>query len=278
MDNKTIIEQIKKGDKETIQAVYKQYAVDVYKFSKNITHDHDLAMKATEQTFLDLFKSIQKGESAPDDLRREALKTTYIKAQAIMAEKAAEEEAKKEVPAEEPVPAKEETAAEEAVVKTKEEAPSEPAAVPEVSEEKEEPAAEESVAEETQDVQETEDPDNDDLKIEFPEGEKYEADEEEGDPVSETRVIDISEAPEEGDRIFKEDEEAEIRERYYTEDEEEEEVKSNKGLFVFLVVINVILILLLLWLLVGLLVNLEVLPESVDLGYTWFNNHIYPIF
>ena len=65
------------------------------------------------------------------------------------------------------------------------------------------------------------------------------------------------------------------------EDDYEEEVEyekpRNKGLFIFCIILNVILILILLWFLGGLLINLGVLPEF-DLGYSWFNGHIYPLF
>ena len=71
-----------------------------------------------------------------------------------------------------------------------------------------------------------------------------------------------------------------VQDDYYDDDYEEEyeEVKPrNKGLFIFCIILNVILIIILLWFLGGLLVNLGVLPD-IDLGYSWFNAHIYPLF
>jgi hypothetical protein len=62
----------------------------------------------------------------------------------------------------------------------------------------------------------------------------------------------------------------------YDEEVEYEKPRS-KGLFIFCIILNVILILILLWFLGGLLINLGVLPEF-DLGYSWFNGHIYPLF
>lgn len=56
-----------------------------------------------------------------------------------------------------------------------------------------------------------------------------------------------------------------------------QEKPRNKGLFVFCIILNIVLILILLWFLGGLLVNLGVLP-NIDLGYSWFNAHIYPLF
>ena len=60
-------------------------------------------------------------------------------------------------------------------------------------------------------------------------------------------------------------------------DEETEKKPRNKGLFIFCIILNIVLILILLWFLGGLLVNLGVLPD-IDLGYSWFNAHIYPLF
>ena len=69
-----------------------------------------------------------------------------------------------------------------------------------------------------------------------------------------------------------------IRDDAPVDDEDEEyEKPRNKGLFIFCIILNVILILILLWFLGGLLINLGVLPEF-DLGYSWFNAHIYPLF
>ncbi|MBR5931478.1 MAG: hypothetical protein IKZ95_05565 [Lachnospiraceae bacterium] len=61
------------------------------------------------------------------------------------------------------------------------------------------------------------------------------------------------------------------------EDETGYEKPRNKGLFIFCIILNVILILILLWFLGGLLINLGILPEF-DIGYSWFNAHIYPLF
>lgn len=65
----------------------------------------------------------------------------------------------------------------------------------------------------------------------------------------------------------------------FEEEAEEEPVKPRKkGVTAIIVIINIILILILLWLLYGLLINFGVLPQVADLGYTWFNETIYPIF
>ncbi|MCQ2513347.1 MAG: hypothetical protein MJ092_08205, partial [Lachnospiraceae bacterium] len=86
-------------------------------------------------------------------------------------------------------------------------------------------------------------------------------------PVREESPVDVYDAL---------DEETEYDDQY---DDDEEELKPhhNKGLFLICILLNVVLILVLLWFLGGLLVNLGVLPE-MDLGYSWFNNTIYPLF
>lgn len=271
MDNKTAVELIKQGDKETIQETYKKYAVDVYKFAKNMTHDHDLSMKATEQTFLELFGRIRNGET-PDDLRKEALKTVYLKTQELLAQNADEPAAEAETETQEQE--KEPEQAEEPIAEC-EAGPQEQAEEPEPEEEEVIPAPADDFDFFSLDLSETDEPEENAGKPEI--DEEFETDE-----VSNTRVIDISDAPEEGDRLFREDEELSSGKYYYDDeeydDEEDEDTAAHKGLFALLVVLNVILILLLLWLLVGLLVNLDVLPDSIDLGYTWFNSHIYPIF
>ena len=61
------------------------------------------------------------------------------------------------------------------------------------------------------------------------------------------------------------------------DDDDEYETSRGAAFYVFLV-INIILALILIWFIIGLLINLGVLPSSLDLGYTWFDNHIYPLF
>ena len=68
--------------------------------------------------------------------------------------------------------------------------------------------------------------------------------------------------------------------RYDDYDDYDYEEKSGHGAgFYICLVINIILVLLLIWFLIGLLVNLGVLPDSLNmLGYNWFNETIYPLF
>ena len=77
--------------------------------------------------------------------------------------------------------------------------------------------------------------------------------------------------------VYALDEDGNERDDYYDEYEEENEKPRNKGLFIFCVILNIILILILLWFLAGLLVNLGILPD-IDIGYSWFNETIYPLF
>ncbi|MBQ9814372.1 MAG: hypothetical protein IJM53_01635 [Lachnospiraceae bacterium] len=62
------------------------------------------------------------------------------------------------------------------------------------------------------------------------------------------------------------------------EDTEETVSKKHRPGYVICIILCIILILLLIWFLIGLLENLGVIPDTIDLGYTWFNNAIYPLF
>ena len=69
---------------------------------------------------------------------------------------------------------------------------------------------------------------------------------------------------------------SEIHERFYGQADEKKHRKGRAG-SVIGVILVVLLILLLLWLLFGFLGKMQILP-SYDLGYTWFNNNVYPLF
>lgn len=65
----------------------------------------------------------------------------------------------------------------------------------------------------------------------------------------------------------------------YDDYDDYEEKKGHGAGFYICLVINIILVLLLIWFLIGLLVNLGILPDSLNmLGYGWFNETIYPLF
>ena len=110
--------------------------------------------------------------------------------------------------------------------------------------------------------------------------------------ISSTQVIDISSSPEESDRIIEEAEEDEFDDYYYDDeeddyyyddddyddDDDDDEGEKSRAGFVILLILNIILALVLLWLLCGLLRNINIVPENIDLGYSWFNAHVYKIF
>ncbi|MBR6350533.1 MAG: hypothetical protein IKR67_08305 [Lachnospiraceae bacterium] len=70
----------------------------------------------------------------------------------------------------------------------------------------------------------------------------------------------------------------EAAEELPAEDAEETVSKKHRPGYVVCIILCIILILLLIWFLIGLLENLGVIPDTIDLGYTWFNNAIYPLF
>ena len=70
----------------------------------------------------------------------------------------------------------------------------------------------------------------------------------------------------------------------YDDYDDYEEKRGHGAGFYICLVINIILVLLLIWFLVGLLINLSVIPETSSIGnffkpaYEWFNVTIYPLF
>ena len=58
----------------------------------------------------------------------------------------------------------------------------------------------------------------------------------------------------------------------------EEAVSERRGISRILTVALIgIMVALVLWCIGGLLMKMRILPE-LDIGYTWFNEHIYPLF
>ena len=73
----------------------------------------------------------------------------------------------------------------------------------------------------------------------------------------------------------------ETEDNYLKEDNDEEPSKPKKSRSVIsciLLIINIILVLILLWFVLGLLQNIGIIPESLNLGHEWFNEFIYPLF
>lgn len=280
MDNlntDNLIQEIRSGNKEAVKSVYQAYAKDVYNFSKSITGDHDSALAATKKTFLTLFKNIQNGDE-PSNIRTAALKIAYDEAYKNTAADAGvpAEEAKAPVPVEAAVPRRQ------------------PAPVIDDYDEEEE--YDQGYEEEEDDfvppARDEEEPESvyipkggyDTLKID-----PVDVDEEQTEmrshrrrprPVADDFDDDYEERPRsrrrQNDYDDYDDDSAD--DAYYDDyDDYEEKKPRRKGLFVFCIILNVVLILILLWFLGGLLINLGVLPD-IDLGYSWFNGHIYPLF
>lgn len=276
-----IIQEIRSGSKEAVKNVYQQYAKDVYNFAKSITGDHDSALAATKKTFVKLFNNIQNGEE-PDNIRTAALKIAYDEAYALAAPAEAEP-APDAQPENEPVYA-------EPMFKRREAAPVDD----DIEEEYDEPYEEEDddfVPPKRKNAQ----PEDgiykpkgyDTMKIDAAlAAAAGDADEEEyqeeytEDIDDDIDDIEYEEVPVRKGRVKAADVDVydlDEEDEYEDLDDASDAKPRNKGLFIFCVVLNVILIIILLWFLAGLLVNLGILPE-MDLGYSWFNSHIYSLF
>lgn len=268
MDNKQIIDDIRSGNKESIKTVYQSYAKDIYNFSKSITGSHDSAMEATKKTFINLFTNIQNGET-PDDVRLAALKIAYAESCAIvMPEKKAENASTADA---EPAAAQKGKVVGDDIIDTPEEFET-------VMNESDSEAEASSWKDEPNEA------DFPDEKIAPAEGDS----ESEVSDIGNTQVFNISgmDYNQDGDLVIDENEEVseekaietEIDTKLGSEEDEEQAKPRKKGVTALIIIINIILILILLWLLYGLLVNFGVLPQIADLGYTWFNQTIYPLF
>ncbi|GEM_PF-2261012 len=281
-----MIQEIRSGNKDAVKTVYQEYAKDVYNFAKSITGDHDSALAATKKTFLTLFKNIQNGDE-PANLRTAALKIAYDEAYKMAAP------AKEEAPAPEvqEAPAEEDTYAEPMFQQRTERIQQ---AAPVIEDEYEEEYDDELYEEEEDDFVAPNRPqDANREEVYMPKGgydtlkiEPVDVEEEQVEMRGRRRrpaaQFEEEEAPRRRSRRQApvQEEVEEVQDEYYDddyEDEYEEAKPRNKGLFIFCIILNVILILILLWFLGGLLVNLGVLPD-IDLGYSWFNAHIYPLF
>lgn len=277
MDNlntDNLIQEIRSGNKDAVKSVYQAYAKDVYNFSKSITGDHDSALAATKKTFLTLFKNIQNGDE-PSNIRTAALKIAYDEAYKNTApEPAAETEEAKPPVYNESLTARREAAPvidgyddeEEEYGQDYEE--EEDDFVPPARKEEEEPESV-YIPKGGYDTLKIDPVDVDEEQVEMrshrrrprPSDEDYDE-----RPRSRKRQDDYDDLDEGRDDDY-----------YDDYDDYEEQKPRRKGLFIFCIILNVILILILLWFLGGLLINLGVLPD-IDLGYSWFNSHIYPLF
>lgn len=268
MENAEVIKAIRSGDKDVIRDVYKDNAKDVYNFAKSITGDHDSAMNATKKTFVSLFTSIQNGDE-PANIRLAALKIAYDEACRIA------------MPSTENIDSPFDRKEEAAPAETEEAA----STVPQTDSDVEKSAV---VGDGVIDTPEE--------MNEVMAGEEIEVEEEEekeeavpvrssgSDDIGNTTVFSIKEAMGDDDDEIEMDEEYddEDDDDYYDDDEDDdyEEAPRSRAATVIIIIINIILALILIWLLYGLLVSFGVIPDVVHLGftYTFFNEHIYPIF
>lgn len=276
MDNlntDNLIQEIRSGNKDAVKSVYQAYAKDVYNFSKSITGDHDSALAATKKTFLTLFKDIQNGNE-PSNIRTEALRIAYNEIKPPVADAG--------------------TKAEEPMAPIRDEATADrrkPAPVIDDYDEEEE--YDQGYEEEEDDFEPpVRDEEDEPESVYIPKGgydtlkiDPVDVDEEQTEMRSRRRRPRpaMDEFDEEYDerprsRRHQDDYDDDRDDDYYDDyDEYEERKPRRKGLFIFCIILNVVLILILLWFLGGLLINLGVLPD-IDLGYSWFNGHIYPLF
>lgn len=235
-----VIEEIRAGNKETIKAVYKENVKDVYNFAKSITGNHDTALEATKKTFVILFNRIQKGDE-PTNIRLAALKIAYDEACAIA------------MPSTEAIdsPYDKQKNDQETSFKVN----SQPAAPSSENNAGVSAAKEVPASKPVKEVKETENR----VKKAYPEEDGAYPDKE--NVFSEKMIITDAE-----------DEDG------YDSYEEENEKPKHPVISKILLVINIILVIILIWFVLGLLQNLEIIPENIKMGHEWFNNNIYPLF
>ena len=307
-----LIEEIRSGNKDAVKAVYSEYAKDVYNFAKSITGDHDSALAATKKTFVKLFNNIKKGEE-PDNFRTALLKVAYDEACSIAMPPKDEAAAKVVTPTPiEDVQAPQKPQREEIYMPkggydslqveepAAEELPEEEAPRPrrprpegarprrprpeegaEEAPRPRRPRPEEGEEEEEAPRRRKQRPVSEDGQERKRRPRPLPQDGEEAPAPRRRRNVEDDDLPpietvEEEVDVYDALDEEEGYDGEYDEEVEYEKPRS-KGLFIFCIILNVILILILLWFLSGLLINLGVLPEF-DLGDSWFNSHIYPLF
>ena len=268
----SLIDDIRSGSSDAIKQLYQENAQDVYDFAKGITGNHDTAMQATKNTLTKLVQQIQAGDE-PANLHSEALKLAYDEACKIAMPSV--QNVKSPYEEEEP---------EETVVRQPKQPKPQPQPQPQ------QPAARPSRQAAAQPRR---------REQQYYEEDDYEEDNYE--PVQKR-------APQRGNRRDYEprqperrssrrdyyedsyDDRYDDRDRRYSsrsnsryddyDDYDEYEKKGRGAGFYVCLIINIILVLLLIWFLIGLLINLGVLPYTLSdtLGYTWFDNHIYNLF
>jgi len=265
----SLVDDIRAGSSDAIKQLYQENAQDVYDFAKGITNNHETAMQATKSTLSKLVQQIQDG-SEPANLHSEALKLAYDEACKIAMPSVQNIKSPyDEDPEEEPVPV---------VTPKKPRQESAPKA----------PQREEYYEDRYEEAEAFEE--------EAPRAPRRgnagrKADVREERPVKAQRAPrDVrGNRPQSGRPAPRQDYYEEDYDRRYDRyqdydddydyDDYEGKPKHGAGFYICLV-INIILVLILIWFLVGLLMNLGVLPDTLQskLGYDWFNNTIYQLF
>ena len=295
----SLVDDIRAGSSDAIKQLYQENAQDVYDFAKGITNNHETAMQATKSTLSKLVQQIQDG-SEPANLHSEALKLAYDEAckiamPSVQNIKSPYDEEAEEEPA--PAPKKPQAPVQEAPQKEEyyeerygeeeyEEVPRAPRRGNNSSaraDERDRRGSRDARAprdgrdpRDARDPRESRDP------------------RDRRDPRDSRDPRDRAPAPRGNrpqparrnprDEYYEEDYDRRY-DRYddyeedYDYDDYEGKPKHGAGFYVCLV-INIILVLILIWFLIGLLMNLGVLPDTLQstLGYDWFNNTIYQLF
>ena len=246
----SLIDDIRSGSNEAIKQLYQENAQDIYDFAKGITGNHDTAMQATKSTLSKLVQQIQNGNE-PTNIHSEALKLAY------------DEACKIAMPSVQNIRSPYDTDDEPEV---------------EQSSAREKRQSEPTAREKRQSVSRRKEQYIDD---------DYE-DEEVYEPVQRRQTRGNRR---DNDQSSRQAQSGRSRQDYYDDyddyddydryedDYDDYNEKRGRGAgFYICLIINIILVLLLIWFLIGLLINLGVLPDTIDLGYTWFDNTIYPLF
>lgn len=235
----SLVDDIRAGSSDAIKQLYQENAQDVYDFAIGITNNHDTAMQATRNTLSKLVQQIQAGNE-PANLHSEALKIAYDEACKIAMPSVQNIKSPYDDTQEPPV--KEARAPQKAA-----------------------PRRQEQYADDYE--------------------EEYDRPQQRRAPARSNRQeYSRQQAPQRRSRDdYYDDYDRYDRydDRYddYDDYDDYEEKRGHGAGFYICLVINIILVLLLIWFLIGLLVNLGILPDSLNmLGYGWFNETIYPLF
>lgn len=268
----SLVDDIRAGSSDAIKQLYQENAQDVYDFAKGITGNHDTAMQATKSTLSKLVQQIQNG-STPTNLHSEALKLAYDEACKI-AMPSVDNIKSPYDDEEDSAPVKE---------KRKETAPARDKKRPE----QRPPRKKERVYDDGYDEDDLYDDEDDYEEPSRQSRPRRERDVRPQQPQRSNRRSHYEDDYDDYDDYDRDDRYGrhDRRDRYdrydrYEDDYDDYEEKGRGAGFYICLIINIILVLLLIWFLIGLLINLGVLPENLysTLGYNWFNEHIYHLF